>query len=346
MKVPGSNDYKCTWTVEDTLPPVRLSQDDKDNKDKKDKKDKKSEKEEKDKKNEKNEDAASKPKKQIKLSYLTEQTSHHPPVSAFYINCPEKGITARGFDQLSAKFTGTTIRVAPGAHNLGIFINLKNRDNEEYQLTHPAAHLSGILRGALHVSVADTCFVTCPKTKIKVILNYLDEGWIGKAQNRVVGVIYRYDPENDDKSKIKDVPEEDVLVRIDGCWKEQVYFTPAKSNDRQLMVDLKPLFPVPKAVPPQTEQLCNESQKFWNEVTEAILNKQFSQATKLKHNIEERQRQKAAERETNNEEWQPRFFTGTLTPMGKPDLSPEGIEALKGLHEGNYHLPESMKLGA
>jgi hypothetical protein len=63
------------------------------------------------------------------------------------IACPEKGITARGFDQLSAKFTGTSIRVTPGQHNLGIFITLHNRNNEEYQLTHPAAHLGGFLRG-------------------------------------------------------------------------------------------------------------------------------------------------------------------------------------------------------
>jgi hypothetical protein len=83
----------------------------------------------------------------VTVSYLTEQTSHHPPVSAFYVDCPEKGISARGYDQLSAKFTGTSVRVVPGAHNLGIFVTLKNRDNEEYQLTHPAAYLGGLLRG-------------------------------------------------------------------------------------------------------------------------------------------------------------------------------------------------------
>jgi|SRR5690242_5229271 len=88
--------------------------------------------------------------KTVTVSYLTEQTSHHPPVSAFYIDCPEKGISAKGYDQLSAKFTGTSVRVVAGAHNLGIFITLKNRDNEEYQLTHPAAYLGGILRGKQH----------------------------------------------------------------------------------------------------------------------------------------------------------------------------------------------------
>ena len=176
-------------------------------------------------------DASSTENKSLKLSYLTEQTSHHPPVSAFWIDCAEKGITARGFDQLSAKFTGTSIRVGPGNHNLGIFINLQNRNNEEYQLTHPLAHLSGLLRGSLSVTVADTCYVTCPKTGLKTILHYLEEGWLGKAQNKVVGVIYRYNPDKDNVTRIKDVPEKEIVGRIDGCWKDKVYYTAGKEKD-------------------------------------------------------------------------------------------------------------------
>ncbi len=166
----------------------------------------------------------------MRVSYLTEQTSHHPPVSAFYVDCPAKGITARGFDQLSAKFTGTSIRVTPGAHNLGIFITVHSRDNEEYQLTHPAAHLGGLIRGSLSVTVADTCFITCPKTKIKVILYYQEESWLGKTQNRVQGVIYTCDPQNDDRTRIKDVPEKDILARLEGCWTDQVHYTLSASK--------------------------------------------------------------------------------------------------------------------
>lgn len=161
----------------------------------------------------------------IRVSYITEQTSHHPPVSAFWVDCPVKGISARGFDQLSAKFTGTSVRVTPGAHNLGIFIELAKRDNEEYQLTHPTAHLGGLIRGSLAVTVADTCFVTCPKTRMKTILQYLEEGWLGKTQHKVNGVVYRYDPENDKCTRIKDVSEKDVIARIEGCWHDQIYYT-------------------------------------------------------------------------------------------------------------------------
>ena len=33
-------------------------------------------------------------------------------------------------------------------------------------------------------------------------------------------------------------------------------------------------------------------------------------------------------------------------PNGKPELTEDGIRALKGLQEGNYHLEESATLGS
>jgi oxysterol-binding protein-related protein 9/10/11 len=78
----------------------------------------------------------------------------------------------------------------------------------------------------LTVSVHDSCFVTCPKTKTKAILEYLEDGWIGRAQNRVQGAIFTYDPENDIKGqKLKDVPEKNILARIEGSWTDKVYYT-------------------------------------------------------------------------------------------------------------------------
>ncbi|KAL8693174.1 MAG: hypothetical protein Q9218_001956 [Villophora microphyllina] len=255
--------------------------------------------------------------KTVRVSYITEQTSHHPPVSAFWVDCPVKGISARGFDQLSAKFTGTTVRVIPGAHNLGIFINIQHRDDEEYRLTHPAAQLA-------------------------VILHYLDEGWLGKAQNRVLGVVFHYDPDKDNTTKIKDVSEKDVLARLEGCWQDRVRYTLKDSKDSHLLIDLNPLWPIPKIIPPQNQQLPNESRRFWHGVTEAILNKQFGQATKLKQELEERQREKATARKDKGSEFQPRFFTEALMPNGKPELTEEGRRALKGLQENNFHLEENV----
>ena len=240
----------------------------------------------------------------------------------------------------------------PGNFNLGIFVTLHNRENEEYQLTHPDANLGGLLRGSLSVSVTDTCFITCPKTRLKAILHYLDEGWIGKTQNVVQAVIYRYDPDNDNITKLKDIPEKSIVARIEGCWKEKVYYTipdtPAVGKEantdpttkKQLLIDLVPLMPVPKIVPPEEDQLPNESRVFWKSVTDAILGKQYGEATKAKQVIEERQREKAAERQARNEEWRPRFFTEPVGPKGKPELTEEGKQVMRGMQELKFQLKE------
>lgn len=79
--------------------------------------------------------------------------------------------------------------------------------------------------GSLNISVADTCYVTCAKTRLKAILHYQEEGWIGKSQNKMQGIIFKYDPDNDVKTKIKEVSDSDVVARVEGCWQEQIYFT-------------------------------------------------------------------------------------------------------------------------
>lgn len=103
---------------------------------------------------------------------------------------------------------------------------------------------------------------------------------------------------------------------------------------------------MPKQCPPDEEQLPNESRKFWSGVTQAILSKQYSLATSLKQELEERQREKAAERKARDVEWKPRFFTGATTPVGKPELTKDGEDALKGLHDGHFELPPNVEMGA
>lgn len=99
-------------------------------------------------------------------------------------------------------------------------------------------------------------------------------------------------------------------------------------------------------LPPAEQQLPNESLRFWSGVTEAILARQFSQATAIKQELEERQREKAKERQNAGVEWKPRFFTGVVTPLGKPELTDDGKEVLQLLQEGKWEIKESDVLGA
>lgn len=292
--------------------------------------------------------------KPVKVNYITEQTSHHPPVSAYVYECPEKGIEATGYDQLSAKFTGTSIKVTPGQFNQGIFIKLKNRDNEEYRLTHPAAFLGGFLRGNLYVTVADVCTITCEKTGLKTMLHYLEEGYFGKTQNKVEGIIYKpTSPSCDNLTRLKEIPTSQILGRIEGVWTEKIYYTPGSTefkkvpeSERVLLMDVVPLLPIQKKCPEMSEQLLNESRKFWKEVTEFIHGKQFAQATTKKQQLEEMQRQRATERQQAGKEWNPRFFTTATEPDGRAVLSEDGRMVMEGLQREEYKLAEPNEYGA
>ncbi len=120
-----------------------------------------------------------------------------------------------------------------------------------------------IVLGALTVYVEDCCYVTCPKTKLKCILQYLGDSWIGKAKHRVEGVIYHYEEGDDDIERIKDVPSKLIKAKIEGSWISQVYYTLTGSSEKHLLIDLDPLFPTQKNCPPEELQLPNESRKMW-----------------------------------------------------------------------------------
>lgn len=67
-----------------------------------------------------------------RVAFVNEQVSHHPPVSCFWYQSESisgddrkgKGrVIAVGVDQISAKFTGTSVKVYPGTYNRGIFVS-------------------------------------------------------------------------------------------------------------------------------------------------------------------------------------------------------------------------------
>jgi hypothetical protein len=62
------------------------------------------------------------------------------------------------------------------------------------------------------------------------------------------------------------------------------------------LIDLAPLRSVPKLVRPKSKQHPTESRRLWDSVTSGLLRKEFGEATRAKHIIEQRQRDETAER--------------------------------------------------
>ncbi|KAI3487351.1 hypothetical protein L1887_48772 [Cichorium endivia] len=169
-----------------------------------------------------------------RLCFLTEQVSHHPPISSFFCEAKDAGVQLYGVDQLGAKFTGTSVKVFPGEQNQGIFLRLTENAKcgaagEEYQITHPTASINGLLRGSLWVAICDNLYVTCrggkrdkgegdDGSRLRAIVEYKDESWITKAKYALEGVIYSYGP-NDDPEEYTSAKQ---LAGYDGTADDKV----------------------------------------------------------------------------------------------------------------------------
>ncbi|CAD6914181.1 unnamed protein product [Tilletia controversa] len=286
-----------------------------------------------------------------RIVQLVEQTSHHPPVSCYYVSTDN--VEAYGVDQLAARFTGSSVKIGPGAFAKGIFIKLKEGAKggsvgEEYQATHATASINGLLRGSLWLSVADQSYITCrggsrPGLRMRAIIEYKEESWVGKAKYALTGIIYEYDPaafESEGEGsimerhkKIADVAPENIKVHINGCWKGMITYkltSAPESEPARTLIDLSELAVLPKQVRPLEEHEPLESRRVWRNVIEAIHAKNFSRATKEKQIVEQRQRDEAAERKKAGTEYYPQFFEKEYQ-NGRPTLTAKGREVVESM---------------
>lgn len=284
-----------------------------------------------------------------RLCFLTEQVSHHPPISSFFCEAKDAGVQLYGVDQLGAKFTGTSVKVFPGEQNQGIFLRLTENARcgaagEEYQITHPTASINGLLRGSLWVAICDNLYVTCrggkrdkgegdDGTRLRAIVEYKDESWITKAKYALEGAIYAYGPNDDPEeyTSVKQIPLDKVLATFEGCWKGKITYKKKGDKESKLLLNVNEIDPIAKSVRPLAAQDEMESRRIWEPVTNAILAKKYSEATKHKQDIEQKQRNTAAERKRKGENFVPRFFDADISD-GRPRLTEEGRKALDGEH--------------
>jgi hypothetical protein len=69
------------------------------------------------------------------------------------------------------------------------------------------------------------------------------------------------------------------------------------------LIDLSELQVIPKYVRPIERQIPFESRKLWESVTDNLVRREYSEATRAKVAIEQRQRDDAAERKKKGIEW-------------------------------------------
>ncbi|XP_029939310.1 oxysterol-binding protein-related protein 1 isoform X1 [Salarias fasciatus] len=152
---------------------------------------------------------------------ISEQVSHHPPVSAFHAEGLKKDFVFHGSIYPKLKFWGKSVEAEPK----GIITLELPKHNEAYTWTNPTCCVHNIIVGQLWIEQYGNVEVVNHRTGERCCLNFKPCGLFGKELHKVEGYIL-------DKSKKK-------LCALYGKWTECLYvvdpagFEAHKKNDKK-----------------------------------------------------------------------------------------------------------------
>uniref|UniRef100_A0A3B4X4V8 Oxysterol-binding protein n=1 Tax=Seriola lalandi dorsalis TaxID=1841481 RepID=A0A3B4X4V8_SERLL len=152
---------------------------------------------------------------------ISEQVSHHPPVSAFHAEGLKQDFVFHGSIYPKLKFWGKSVEAEPK----GIITLELPKYNEAYTWTNPTCCVHNIIVGQLWIEQYGSVEVINHRTGERCFLNFKPCGLFGKELHKVEGYIL-------DKSKKK-------LCALYGKWTECLYvvdfaaFEAHKKNDKK-----------------------------------------------------------------------------------------------------------------
>lgn len=152
---------------------------------------------------------------------ISEQVSHHPPISAFHAEGLQQDFVFHGSIYPKLKFWGKSVEAEPK----GLITLELPKYNESYTWTNPTCCVHNIIVGQLWIEQYGNVEITNHRTGERCFLNFKPCGLFGKELHKVEGYIL-------DKSKKK-------LCSLYGKWTECLYtiepaaFDAHKKNDKK-----------------------------------------------------------------------------------------------------------------
>ncbi|XP_036376924.1 oxysterol-binding protein-related protein 9 isoform X2 [Megalops cyprinoides] len=223
------------------------------------------------------------------VSFVAEQVSHHPPISAFYAECFSKKIQFNAHIWTKSKFLGMSI----GVHNIGQGCVTCLEHDEHYILTFPNGYGRSILT-VPWVELGGECNISCSKSGYSANIVFHTKPFYGGKKHRITAEIFA---PNDKKS----------FCSIEGEW-NGVMYSKLASGENSLFIDTKKMGIIKKKVRKLEDQLEYESRRLWKDVTTNLKLKDIDAATEAKHRLEEKQRAEARERKEKEMQWETRLF--------------------------------------
>ncbi|XP_068237892.1 oxysterol-binding protein-related protein 11-like isoform X3 [Palaemon carinicauda] len=225
----------------------------------------------------------------VTIRYAAEQVSHHPPVSAFFFECPEKQLSINAHIWTKSKFMGMSI----GVNLVGDITLIIGNVRESYSLAMPSAYGRSILTEPW-VELGGRVNIVSPESGCQAAIVFHTKPFYGGKLHRVT-------------AEVKNAAGT-ILTRVQGEWDSSLEFTYADGSQEVIDVNEIPMV-CHKRVRPLAQQGPAESRRLWHDVSVALARGDVETATSHKRALEEQQRKEERERNAHGAAFPTKLFS-------------------------------------
>ncbi len=222
---------------------------------------------------------------------ISEQVSHHPPVTACYLWNDKHEIRAEGFTQQEITFSGSVNIKQKGYAVLHI-----DKYDENYLIPVPNVKVKGILGGVPYPELQGEYSLISSNGYVSNV-KFEGKGFFGTGQkNAFEARMFHIDQ-----------PKED-LYTVQGAWNGVFTATNSRTGEEIETFDTMALQSLTIDVQDIAEQDPWESRKAWGDVIAALRRSDMRGTTDAKSIVEEGQRQMRKDEEAQGTQWKNVFF--------------------------------------
>ena len=228
---------------------------------------------------------------------LSEQVSHHPPVTAYVISNKKHGVELQGYNEIKANWAMTGLNIRQFGHAL-----LKCGKDKTYLITLPKIHIAGLVTASPFIELEGTSFIQGPNGYIAK-MEYTGQGYFSGKKNTFKARIFR--------DLLSTTKKENALATITGQWSGKSYIAKGlltPSSKDELFYDTTTAPRQALNVKPVDKQHKLESRRAWSKVADAIRRNDFETTDKEKSAIENHQRDLRKREKELDVTWAPRWF--------------------------------------
>ncbi|EPS44326.1 hypothetical protein H072_1677 [Dactylellina haptotyla CBS 200.50] len=220
---------------------------------------------------------------------VSEQVSHHPPVTAYSIFNKKHGVKLQGYNGQKASFASMTITVK----QVGLATLHIDAFDEDYLITLPALHIEGLVYGTPYVELERSTIIQSSSGYLAKI-EYAGKGWLSGKKNCFTATLQK-------------TGSKEILYTVSGQWIDTFTIKKGKTEVDSFSHKDHPTTPLNISLLENQDPL--ESRRAWAKVAAAIDEGDYEKTGLEKSKIENAQRELRKKEKEDGSPWEQRYFT-------------------------------------